>query len=867
MVIETEKKWKFQEAAELPLPSVDRNEPVWYLKQREQGGMQVIKESLFKSTIGFGEDIAEWFPEIRGARTDVEKLRARGGPWVDLANELEKEIGSRPSTSKIVGDVAGTLLWFAPGAQIKALKGAPVLSAFVNGGLTGFAFGTSQALSESKSIEQSIARGVTGGITGAVLGGVTYGAFKAGGKLFGWAKSKVSEKVKLGKHNPLARVMNRLEALGDEGKEIVKKFKAASQETRLRMGNLADEMGEVGLMEKRSLVPLKKRQPIMSAEMAWKADDSLLDVLTGKAMPNEGNKAAAELSRRALDDVAESASNAGLLPGGKRQNYFPQITPPASKIVLSSSEKIALSKTKTIAEKETIYLQTGVKESLRRDILQNAVFKQKAFRTVSEAGEVLESWAQYVRSGKRAISEGIRPFLNHLVKSGQANNLAEAEAKAFQQFLQKDLPKLPQYGPLERARILNWPFFDPDPRRVLPSYFLDAIARTESVAQFGVGGEVLNDLISKIGKSEGLETLQLADDLVRTATGQVKGSSFKTQVSSILRTTQTPKLSFAAISNLGQSLNTLLGSDLGSLAYGLQSAFTDKGVQRALRSGATLNSVINQQLSYVGGSNFATNLLKHTGFTWTEIFNRTVSANAGIKYAENTFNRLKDSPQNGILMARLEELGISPVVALQRGALVEKELLIAANIFTTKTQFLSEPLYLPAFASSPEGKVLFQFKNYAYNQALFVKDHLFTQMAQKNVAGVVRTLGILGLVFPMTGEVVSDVRSILTGSKRPTRAWDRYWNNIANAGTFGLALDLWESAEFGQLSSAIMGPAFGTVMDLAEGLVQSVEKGEPTKGFKKSMINQFGITRPISNYLYPTRRKNMGDVFDFWDNF
>ena len=48
----------------------------------------------------------------------------------------------------------------------------------------------------------------------------------------------------------------------------------------------------------------------------------------------------------------------------------------------------------------------------------------------------------------------------------------------------------------------------------------------------------------------------------------------------------------------------------------------------------------------------------------------------------------------------------------------------------------------------------------------------------------------------MVGEVTSDIRSLITGSKRPTKALDRYLSNIANAGTFGLALDLWESAKF-----------------------------------------------------------------------
>jgi len=410
---------------------------------------------------------------------------------------------------------------------------------------------------------------------------------------------------------------------------------------------------------------------------------------------------------------------------------------------------------------------------------------------------------------------------------------------------------------------LNIPIYDPDPRRVIPSYILNAYTRLETAKSFGPQNQKLNAMLNKIRKTEGVEVARDVDRLIRTITGQVNRAPAREKLSTTLRMLQTPKLSFGQILNISQSyLNTWLGTDLGAMAYGLQSAFKDTGIREGLRAGATLQSVINQQVAYFGGGqNFANNILKYTGFTWTELFNRTVTANASKKYVEKTFDKLKANPDNQFLRMRLEEFMISPNDALARGALTEAEILRAMNKGSIMMQFLADPLYLPQFASSPEGKVFFQFKNYSYNQAIFVKRELL-----RNPRSFIRTLLILGTIFPMSGEVILDVRSLLTGIKRPTKAWDRYWSNIANAGTFGLWIDFMESAQYRQVAEAIGGPTIGTIADLTENFLASVEKGEPTAGFMKAVFQQTGVLRPVGNYLYPTRRKGMGDVFEFWEN-
>lgn len=859
--------YRFQEAAKSPIPDFAQAESLQNQDPNQDSFLKSTFSSIFSAPVRLGENIAGLLPEVQRARESVDRLRDRGGEFATLADELDKEIVKRPSTAEVIGNALGTALWVAPLPLLKGLKAAPVLNSIVRGGAYGAAFGAADALGEGLRMEKVLTNAIVGGVIGAPLGLATHGIFKlVGGAGKGVLKSVSDGRIADAGKRLFSPTISRLQEFGYAGKEIAKRFQEIGVNAKRKMGEAMIKMSEIGLVDVPRLFPWQVKTKMMDTASAWRGKNSLLDILTGKgSLKKAGDavKKAAKVAREMLDDIAVEAKGKKILPG-KRQNYFTHLIPSSKSVALSKTERNALAGAKTLAEREAIYLQSKAKVSLRRDILENAVFKERAFNTIDDAGRTLDSWAFYVSSGKRAINEKTKPFLKYILKTGQAKSLQEAESKAFRDFLRKPISRIPKFGPLEHARKIDFPFWDPDPRRVLPNYTLGAIARIEAATKFGAKNEKLNRLIANVGKKSGVQAASEVDDLVRKITGQIKTAPAREQISTTLRMLQVPKLAYAQIINIGQSTNTLLASDLGSLASGIQSAFSNKGVQKALKTGAILNSVLKRELAYAGGgSNFANNILKYSGFTWTETFNRVVASNAGMKYAEKTFARLKKNPQSKVLRWRLQELGVNPAEALKRGSLIEKELLNVGNMFSAKTQFLSEPMYLPAWASSPEGKVVFQFKNFAYNQAVFIK----RQLLNKNIplTRKARTLLILGMVYPMTGEVLGDIRAFLTGVKRPTKAWDRYWNNIANAGTFGLAVDFWESAKFRNTAEAVVGPTVGSIADLTESAVASLEAGEWTDGLMKTLLRQTGVLRPVANFMYPTKRKNMGDVLEFWD--
>jgi len=574
---------------------------------------------------------------------------------------------------------------------------------------------------------------------------------------------------------------------------------------------------------------------------------------------------AAIVARDIYDTYGGLGEEEGVLVG-KRENYMNHIIPTPSRVISSQATLDRLATAKNVAEREAILLS----DKYKRPYLLNAVQKLKRFASVSDANEVLESWGQWVLDGGR-YSKRSEKFISWLMNSEKVSTLQEAQVLTKGAFSDLVKPALePVSGFLERHRDIDFPFFNPDPRVALPAYIIDVSGRLAYLKHFGKGG--MATLLKDIETTQGAQQMGKAELYVRNILNTTKKSALygeEKAVSAFLKGIQTPKLSFSAITNLGQNLNSLLSSDMRSLGYGLKVAFTDKGFQEAMKSGAVLQSVMHKVLGYSGGgTRFADAILKYSGFSWSEMFNRIVASNAGGHYFEEQAKLLAKFPNNPILRARIEELGgdVEAIIA-RSGKLLEEERLRAMNIFSAKTQFLNDAASLPQFMSSPWGQVLFQFKNYAYNQTRFVMKELGTQWSQKNYGRLVRDLAVLGLVFPVYGEVASDIRATLTGAKRPKTFLARYFNSLANAGTFGLAFDLWSSASFGRLSELALGPSVGTATGFLENFAKSIQQESITPELR-FVLNQTGFGRIISGYAIPpkTKRKGYGNWWEFYDD-
>ena len=238
---------------------------------------------------------------------------------------------------------------------------------------------------------------------------------------------------------------------------------------------------------------------------------------------------------------------------------------------------------------------------------------------------------------------------------------------------------------------------------------------------------------------------------------------------------------------------------------------------------------------------------------------------AGIRLAKAPSEKVKLSPEE----IALRELEVDLDEAKLRGFLSPDDLVTAAQVLVDRTQFSGRAIDLPFLASSPMGKVIFQFKTFAYQQARFLSKEIKRDLARetRNLPRAFRTLLILSTIFPMTGEVLGDIRSLITQEKRPTRPLDRYISDISNAGAYGLLFDFWNSAEIGKTAEFFGGVTVGDATKFIEGVIVRLPGNPKSAGinFSKQLLRQTGVGRIGVNVLFPSKKQGQPFYQDLLD--
>jgi hypothetical protein len=427
--------------------------------------------------------------------------------------------------------------------------------------------------------------------------------------------------------------------------------------------------------------------------------------------------------------------------------------------------------------------------------------------------------------------------------------------------------RLKKVGQLDFAREFDFPFYDPDARRVIPRWITSNFKRLEEIKGFGTSEtaklrgfsmtdaeraqRAMSQFGQRVRKQSGAKASKEFADLLNIITNAVDQpfAQSREDFSRILRTMNVPKLAFAQITNIGQNFNTFLAAGAPSFLKGIALSFTKRGQRLGTQSGATLESALREVQTKAGVANRWSDLfLKYTGFNLVERFNRRAAANVGKEFAISLFDRLKKDRGNPkAILTDLDLLGIDGNEALRRGFLTNEDILTAAKRMSDRTQFRAGPTDLPVAFQTPEGKILLQFKSFAFQQGKFLKDQLKKDIQNNNMKSVARTLLTLGIIFPMGGEVIADVKSLITGRERPTDALERYISNLMQAGGLGITSDLLESAREKRTLQAITGPTFGTLSRIAD-ILANVDN--LTDSDIKFLFNQFGVFRPIINRIF-----------------
>jgi hypothetical protein len=467
---------------------------------------------------------------------------------------------------------------------------------------------------------------------------------------------------------------------------------------------------------------------------------------------------------------------------------------------------------------------------VRRDVIDNIV-RQRIQPDQAAAGKMVDDWVKYLDSGKRADS-----VLQHLVDSGQATDQAEALAS-----LQRFRSNIQRHGSLEYSRDLNLPFYDPDPVRVIPFTAAAGAKRLAQIAEFGQDHERINQEILKIAQLGGNADFarKSIDKMIGVVT---EGDTAEARVSRFLRAAETFKLGLSAIPNATQGvLNSMLAADAPTVALGFREALSKRGRRLAIESGAAIEPVISEAHKELGGGRMVDNFLKYTGFNQTEQFNRAVAANVGAKWAKKNLAALIAKPGDTGARARLEELGIDADAAIERGMLTQGDRLMAAKKFSDLTQFRTRPEDLPAFASTPLGKVAFQFKSFAYNQARLIAKETVGELKNGRPGRGIRTMFVIATLFPAAGELVRLLRNGITGREQDFEdEMEHYLTDLSSAGTLGILQDAVSSAENKKMLEFLAGPAASDAANIGNILGNDdLDAGDKLDALKAFAVQRF----------------------------
>lgn len=151
---------------------------------------------------------------------------------------------------------------------------------------------------------------------------------------------------------------------------------------------------------------------------------------------------------------------------------------------------------------------------------------------------------------------------------------------------------------------------------------------------------------------------------------------------------------------------------------------------------------------------FAHNVLKYTGFTAIEKFNRIVAANAGANYADDLAAIVRGEKtglganRNLAIrdLAKMLDVDTDTVVGMAKRGLSEDERMTVARRISDLTQFSAAKETLPAtWTRSPYGKAFVQFKSFALRQIYFLEDEIIKPLVRDgNPAPLTRYLATGG---------------------------------------------------------------------------------------------------------------------------
>jgi hypothetical protein len=386
-----------------------------------------------------------------------------------------------------------------------------------------------------------------------------------------------------------------------------------------------------------------------------------------------------------------------------------------------------------------------------------------------------------------------KTLFEKMVEAGNAKSVAEAKT-LFENYMKRNIRR--RYGNLEYAREIDLPIYERDPRKVLLSYIDNAYHRVTDAKYFGPRDERAYKVADQISLKGG--DGELARKMIDRVFGKEPTDTFANKVSKTATGFQTvTKLGLGQITNVGQSISTMLKTNpiVTIMAMGDALGPNRKSAKEFTQmTGEILESSMDEFNKQAGGEMpLVKKFLSKIGFSASERFNRIVAANAGKRHAQYLADQLLSNPNNKVARRALERLDIDADTVIRNGGLDKSQLITAAQKVVEDTQFKTEKFDLPYLWTSPYGKILTQFKSFAFKQSQFITKQskvVAKEAMQGNLRPFANMMIVGGIAAPIAGEMINGVKSIIRNKERKEGAVERYINDVFTTLSLGLFSDV-----------------------------------------------------------------------------
>lgn len=487
--------------------------------------------------------------------------------------------------------------------------------------------------------------------------------------------------------------------------------------------------------------------------------------------------------------------------------------------------------------------EAGVQQEVARILNQVSQEAQDAGLTIKRAdGDVPFAprenyFPQFLDRDKLKANPQI--VINHLVETGQmdinnATSFVDDVVRGLSvrdAYFARSFPgTIKRYGNLEYSRILDLPKeVLRDDKAVLTDYLNSSSQRIARANIFGPNDDLVEPIVREVGKSGGnMQTVQEFFDrnfgiIPRTPSDVVSGKIRSVQSAA--------KLPLFALSNIAQSVNTATTTGTARTFQTIAKFLTDSGARKEMidyttRTGELNNSILRDFSRDVNaGREGILSRLTGPGGQKIESFNRIIATNTGKKYAEDMAKRLLANPNDKTAIKALIKLGLDPKTITSQGGLSNGDLIKAGQTISDITQFKVNQADLPPQFSTTWGKVLFQYKQFAYKQGEFLFNEVVKEAAKRNLQPLSRYLIIGGLV----GLPIAEIKRRIYGRERPDTPQGLYLEALSSVGGAGIIQDMIYAAQGGQkMINFILGPTGGDAVKLAEAINTAYKTGDYT---------------------------------------